>query len=48
MEELEGYDYTLAVACLIEADQQHTAFMKSLAEYQAGKTIENLGKAMKK
>ena len=48
LEEMEGYDYVLAVAALSEAQRQDLESLKSLAEYQAGKTIEFLGKALKK
>jgi hypothetical protein len=48
LDELDGWDYVLAVAALQEAQSQQVETRKSLAEYQAGKTIEFLGKAMKK
>lgn len=48
LEELEGYDYALAVACLQDAQKQDVDFWQSVAERIAVKTIEYLGKAMKK
>jgi len=48
LEELEGYDYTVAVAALNEASRQSMEFWQSLAEFNAGKTIEFLGKSFKK
>lgn len=44
----DPYDYMLAVACVSAAQRQDVDLRKSLAEFQAGKTIEFLGKAFKR